>query len=97
VLASLAYLSVGSSAVGFLIYFHLLDTLGPVQINLVSYVAPVFAALSGWAVLGTEPDLATAAGFLLVFAGFLLVKRSAVREEVPRLSRALRLDRRSGD
>jgi drug/metabolite transporter (DMT)-like permease len=77
---SLAYLSIGSSAVGFLIYFDLLERLGPIEINLVSYVAPVFAALSGWVVLNEAPTVATFVGFLLIFVGFLLLKRRAIRQ-----------------
>ncbi|SDM48321.1 Permease of the drug/metabolite transporter (DMT) superfamily [Halogranum gelatinilyticum] len=84
VLWSLTYLSVGASAVGFLIYFDLLDRLGPIQINLVSYVAPVFAALSGWVVLNEEPTVATFGGFVLIFLGFLLLKRDAIRDALVR-------------
>ena len=89
--AALAYLAVGASAVGFLIYFDLLDRLGPIEINLVSYVAPVFAALAGWFVLAETPTPTTGLGFLLIFLGFLLVKRRAIREEVGSLR-----DRRRG-
>jgi drug/metabolite transporter (DMT)-like permease len=84
VLWSLTYLSVGASAVGFLIYFDLLERLGPIQINLVSYVAPVFAALSGWVVLNEEPTAATFGGFVLIFLGFLLLKRDAIRDALVR-------------
>ena len=79
---ALGYLSFAASAVGFLIYFDLLDRLGPIEINLVSYVAPAFAALSGWAFLSEVPTLYTAAGFVLIFAGFVLLKRSAIRHEL---------------
>jgi drug/metabolite transporter (DMT)-like permease len=91
-LLALAYLSLAASALGFLIYFDLLDRLGAVEINLVSYVAPVFAALAGWLVLNERLSLATAAGFTLIFLGFLLVKRRAIRAELPRLRRALRAE-----
>jgi drug/metabolite transporter (DMT)-like permease len=80
--AALAYLSLAASALGFLIYFELLDRLGPIEINLVSYVAPLFAALSGWAFLEEVPTPATGGGFLLIFLGFLLLKRRAIRAEV---------------
>ncbi|AZH26490.1 DMT family transporter [Haloplanus aerogenes] len=86
---ALAYLSLAASALGFLIYFDLLDRLGAVEINLVSYVAPIFAALSGWLFLDEGLSVATAAGFALIFFGFLLVKRRAIRGELPRLRRAL--------
>ncbi|MCT9097497.1 EamA family transporter [Haloarchaeobius sp. HME9146] len=81
-IASLVYLSIFASALGFLIYFDLLDRLGPVEINMVSYVAPVFAALSGWAVLGDTVDVYTVVGFVIIFAGFAVVKRRALAAEV---------------
>jgi drug/metabolite transporter (DMT)-like permease len=88
-IGALAYLAVAASALGFLVYFDLLDRLGPVEINLVSYVAPVFAALAGWLVLGEPTTPATAAGFLIIFAGFSLVKREAIATELPRVHAAL--------
>lgn len=83
-LLALAYLSVAASAVGFLLYFDLLERLGPVEINLVSYVAPVFAALTGWLLLREAITVTTVAGFLLVFCGFVLLKRGAIRAELGR-------------
>jgi drug/metabolite transporter (DMT)-like permease len=88
-LLSLAYLSLAASAVGFLLYFYLLDSLGPIEINMVSYVAPIFAALSGWAVRGEVPTVFTVVGFVVIFAGFALVKRDALREELASLRRVL--------
>lgn len=82
---ALLYLSIAASAVGFLVYFDLLERLGPIEINLVSYVAPVFAALAGWLFLAELPTVYTVVGFGLIFAGFLLVKHRTVREELPRL------------
>jgi probable blue pigment (indigoidine) exporter len=82
---ALVYLSVGASAVGFLIYFDLLSRLGPVEINLVSYVAPVFAAISGALFLGEVIDAITVVGFVIIFAGFMLLKRRAIANELPRL------------
>ena len=79
---ALAYLAIAASGVGFLIYFHLLDQLGPIEINLVSYVAPVFAALSGWLFLQEGITLPTVVGFLIICVGFGLVKRSAIRTEL---------------
>ncbi len=62
-IGALAYLSVGASAVGFLIYFDLLERLGAVEINMVSYVAPVVTAVVGWLYLDEVVDTATLAGF----------------------------------
>ncbi len=86
---ALAYLSIAASAVGFLIYFDLLDRLGPIEINLVSYVAPIFAALSGWWFLNEVIDLNTVAGFLIIFAGFCLVKHEALARELPKVRSAV--------
>ncbi len=79
---SLGYLAVAASGLGFLIYFHLLDRLGPIEINLVSYVAPVFAAISGWVFLDEGITVNTVAGFLIICLGFALVKRTALRQEL---------------
>ncbi|KAB1198456.1 MULTISPECIES: DMT family transporter [Haloferax] len=81
-LLALGYLSIAASAIGFLIYFDLLEQLGPIEINLVSYVAPIFAALAGWAFLSEVPNVATASGFGLIFLGFVLLKRGAIRREL---------------
>lgn len=89
-LASLAYLVVVASALGFLLYFELLERLGPVEINLVSYVSPVFAAAVGWLLLAEPVGARTAGGFLLVVAGFGLVKRVAIAEEWRRFRRGAR-------
>ncbi|AFK20136.1 EamA family transporter [Haloferax mediterranei ATCC 33500] len=81
-IVALAYLSLAASALGFLIYFDLLARLGPIEINLVSYVAPVFAALSGWVFLNEVPTSATVGGFGLIFIGFILLKRRAIQSEL---------------
>jgi drug/metabolite transporter (DMT)-like permease len=85
---ALAYLAVVASGLGFLIYFDLLDRLGPVEINLVSYAAPVVAAATGLVLLGEVPTVSTAAGFLAICGGFALVKRRALAREVGRLRRS---------
>lgn len=83
-LLALAYLALVASALGFLLYFDLLARLGPVEINLVSYVTPAFAALVGWLWLGELVDLGTAGGFLLVVVGFALIKRRALADALGR-------------
>jgi drug/metabolite transporter (DMT)-like permease len=82
-LLALAYLSLVASAAGFLIYFDLLDRLGPIEINLVSYAAPFAAAATGVVVLGETPTLFTVIGFGLICGGFVLIKREAIQAEMP--------------
>lgn len=82
--AALAYLAVVSSALGFLIYFDLLERLGPIEINLVSYVAPAVAAVTGFLFLGERIDAPTVVGFAVILVGFSLVKRRSIRGELRR-------------
>ncbi|MFB6233094.1 MAG: DMT family transporter, partial [Haloarculaceae archaeon] len=82
---ALLYLVVVASAVGFLIYFDLLERLGPIEINLVSYAAPVAAAVTGLVFLGETPTVHTVTGFVLILVGFVLLKRRAIRDEFDRL------------
>ena len=89
VLLSLGYLAVVAGAGGFLVYFHLLERVGPVEISLVNYAVPVFAALTGWALLGETITAATVSGFLLIFGGFSLMKWDVVFPRVVRVEARL--------
>ncbi len=73
-LAWVCYLAVVPGAIGFLIYFRLLHRLGPIEMGLVEYVIPPFAAVFGWVVLGEGLTPTTGGGFLAILGGFLLVK-----------------------
>ncbi|MGM0590207.1 MAG: DMT family transporter [Halobacteriota archaeon] len=84
-IASLLFLAIVAGALGYLIYLDLIERLGAIEINLVTYVAPVFAALAGWIALKEAVELATVTGFLLIFIGFLLIKRKAIRAELRRI------------
>ncbi|MFT4945729.1 MAG: putative blue pigment (indigoidine) exporter [Halovenus sp.] len=86
---ALGYLAVFASVVGYVIYFRLLDRLGAVDINLVSYVAPVVAAVVGWLVLGETLDPLTVVGFGVIALGFVLLKRRALAERSRRLRHTL--------
>lgn len=77
-----AYLALVAGVGGYLLYFELLDRIGAVEITLIGYAAPPFAAVGGWIVLGEPITAATVAGFLLVAVGFLLIKRRAIRAEL---------------
>ena len=78
-LVAFAYLVLAAGVVGYLLYFGLLDRLGPVEINLVGYVAPVFAALVGWLLLDDAISIQTVLGFAVIAVGFAFVKRAAIR------------------
>ncbi len=89
---ALVYLAVFASAIGYVVYFDLLDRLGAIEINLVSYAAPVFAAISGFLVLGETLDGVAIGGFLVIFTGFALLKRHTLGEELRTLRRRYRSD-----
>lgn len=79
-LASLLYLAVVASAGGFLVYFGLLEDLGPNEVSLVNYVVPVFAALGGWVLLNEAITGATLAGFGVIALGFAFIKAADLKE-----------------
>ncbi|XRG92951.1 EamA family transporter (plasmid) [Haladaptatus sp. SPP-AMP-3] len=76
--ASLTYLVLISGVVAFLIYFHLLDTIGATELNLVGYLEPVVATLLSWLVLGELVASTTVIGFAAIFTGFALLKRDVL-------------------
>lgn len=76
--AAVAYLGVFATAVAFFIYYTLLEVRGALETSLVAYLVPVVATIVGVVVLGESVTPATVAGFLLVFAGFVLLKRRAL-------------------
>ncbi|MFB6117468.1 DMT family transporter [Halosegnis sp.] len=84
-LVAVGSLAVPSTAAAYPIYFGLIKRIGPVRTNLVAYLVPVVAALTGWLLLAEPVTLATVAGFLIVLAGVALLERQVVAEEVARL------------
>mgnify|MGYP000017657133 FL=1 len=84
-IGALLFLGVLSSAVGYSIYFTLLDRLGAFEINLVSYAVPVVATVAGAVLLAEPVTPLTVAGFAVIVVGFTLLKRHAIADEVPRL------------
>lgn len=74
---AVVYLSIFASAIGYFIYFDLLGRLGAIEINLVSYAAPLFATVFGWLLLNETITIQTILGFLLISSGFVLMKREA--------------------
>lgn len=83
-LAGLAYLALVAGAFGYLLYFELLDRIGAIEINLIGYAAPVFAAIGGRVFLSEPIAVRTAFGFVVILVGFLLIKRRAIRDGVAR-------------
>lgn len=80
--ASLAYLTLLSGVIAFLLYFALLDAVGPSQIHLVGYAEPVVAAVGSWALLGHLVDAEALVGFVAILAGFLALERREIADYV---------------
>ncbi|MFC7006760.1 DMT family transporter [Halalkalicoccus salilacus] len=84
-LVALVYLAVVGGAVGFVIYFTLLERLGPLEINLIAYLVPVVTVAIGWAFLDEPVVPAMVAGFLVVLVGFGLLTDHEIAAELARL------------
>ena len=79
-LAAVAYLGVFATALAFFLYFRLLARYGATETSLVGYVVPVVATLAGVVLLDERITVASLVGFAVIFVGFLLLKRSAIRQ-----------------
>lgn len=80
---SVLYLGVFASALAYAIYFHMLNEFGPLEINLVSYLVPVFAAIGGWVLVDQSITASVVLGFGVIFAGFVVLKHRQFAEELP--------------
>lgn len=81
-IVSVVYLAVFASAIAYIVYFVLLAEFGPLEINLVSYVVPVFATAAGVVLLGEELTIAMFVGFGLIAGGFVVIKARVIATEL---------------
>jgi drug/metabolite transporter (DMT)-like permease len=81
-LVALGYVGLLAGAVAYLVYFGLLDDVGPVRGNLVFYAVPVVATLGGAALLGESIPTTALAGFVTIFAGFAVLASESAPDEV---------------
>lgn len=81
---TLLYLAVGSSVVGFVLYFWLFHRVGPARAGFVTYVSPVMGLALGALLLGEVVSLLELAGFGLIVLGILLVRGERPVGERPR-------------
>lgn len=76
----MAYLAVLSSAVGYFLYFDLLDRLGPVEMNFIAYAAAAFGVVFGFLFLEEQVSTNALVGFVAIVGGFVLLKRRVLRQ-----------------
>lgn len=81
--ASMAYLGVFGTGVGFSWYYEGVKTLGAGRAGVFINLVPVNAVLMGWLLLGEAVDLSLAIGAALIFTGVYLVNRPARRDSAP--------------
>lgn len=84
VVLAVLYLAVVAGAGGFLLYFYLLERVGPNEASLVNYATPAVAAVAGWLALGERITATTVLGFGVIVVGFTLLKLEAITGFVAR-------------
>jgi drug/metabolite transporter (DMT)-like permease len=84
VLLAVGYVGVVSTAIAFPAYFALIDSVGAVRANLVTYAVPLVATVTGAVVLGETVLISTILGFIIVAAGFALVESETIVADVRR-------------
>jgi drug/metabolite transporter (DMT)-like permease len=67
--ASVVVLGLVCTAFGFLIFFRLIDEIGPSRASIITYVNPVVALALGVAILDERVTAGAVAGLLLILAG----------------------------
>jgi drug/metabolite transporter (DMT)-like permease len=76
-LASVVVLGLVCTAAAFLLFWALIEEIGPVRATVITYFNPAVAALLGVAVLSESFTAAMAVGFGLVVLGSVLATRPA--------------------
>lgn len=75
VLASVGVLAVVCTALAFLLFFALIERIGPVRATVITYINPAVAALVGVTILHETFTIGMGVGFVLVLAGSVLATR----------------------
>ena len=83
-LATVAYLGILVGAVAFGLYFWLLERVGALEANLVTYLTPPVTLVVGRVFLAERVDLLALVGFLVIAAGFALLKERELAAQLAR-------------
>lgn len=84
-LLAVIYNGVVATPIGYIAYFSLLESVGPVRVNLLTYVSPLVTAVFGWLLLDEQLSPLTLVGFLVITTGFFLIEYRSLTQEVARL------------
>ncbi len=81
-MASVVALGAGGSAIAYLFYYYVMNTLGAVRAAGVTLLVPVTAVFWGVVLLGESLSLSIVAGMVVILAGIVLINvRSAVKPD----------------
>ncbi len=83
VIWSVLGLAVVCTAIAFLLFFALIEEIGPVRATVITYVNPAVAAVLGVAILDERFTLGMAVGFALVLLGSVLATRPSKSSGYP--------------
>lgn len=72
--AALCALGILSTAIGFVVWFRLIQSAGPSNTSLVTFLIPPVALVLGVAILGEQPSASSFAGVAIIFAGLALTQ-----------------------
>jgi len=75
VLGSVAALAIVCTALAFIVFFALIEEVGPVRATVITYVNPAVAAALGVSILGEKFTTGMGVGFVLILAGSVLAAR----------------------
>ncbi|WP_435320643.1 DMT family transporter [Haloarchaeobius sp. TZWSO28] len=75
---TLVYLGVFAGAIAYIAYFSLIDEVGAIRANLVFYATPIVATLGGWALLSESISTSAVLGFVVIFAGFVVLGSDSI-------------------
>lgn len=84
---SVAYLSIFTSVIAYIVWAWALTKLGTVQVSVVSNLQPIIAAIAGWIILKEEIGIYFVFGTLLVIVGVYIVQTS--NDEIITFNRAI--------
>ncbi len=76
IIGSALMLGIFCSGIAFLMYYQLMQEIGVLRISTVTFVAPLFAILWGWAILKESLGWNVFAGAALIISGAILLFRS---------------------
>jgi len=81
-LFAVGYIGVVATGVAYTAYYALLKDIEAIKAALVSYAVPVVAAIGGFLILQEPVNQPLIIGFILITAGFILVNKESIREEI---------------